>query len=302
MWTYNFSDTPPQDEGPVLQFIEFSRSIYGHSRPYHAHEEYHILFCTKGRAYLRLGEIELDITPGMIALIPPGVLHSIGPRQEGLEFWGISFSPSGPEDEIVRFQRSCNAYTADFSGFRDYVEGAFLFIHETANRARETGDPHREELAEQIIRSQTSVLVYFALSMFSTHPYRHPLPREGSMDKVMRWIMEHYAENITLDALAERFALSPSHLSRKFQEAFQVSPINYLIDYRISMAKDLLIHTDKPIAQVAEEVGYANPYHFSSLFSRRTGLTPQQMRSVCRQSTTQPEEVIFPGEEKSDPA
>lgn len=299
MWQYFFDTAQPQDDGdPALHFIEFSRSIYGHSRPFHAHPDCHILFCTRGRAFLRLQKVELDIRPGILAVIPAGVLHSFGPREEGLEFWGISFSPAASDNEVGRMFSSHAAFTASFSGYLDYVNGAFLYIYEIANRMKDVPplSPAAQREAEQIIRRQALLLLYLAKSVYFSRPCRYDLSQDQPMDSAIRWIMEHYAENITLDSLALRFALSPSHFSRKFQDAFQVSPINYLIDYRISAAKDLLIHTDKPISQIAEEVGYQNPYHFSSLFSRRTGLTPQEMRAICRHSTTQPVGIAFSGD------
>ena len=297
MWTYHFDSSQPSIDEPVLNYIEFSRSIYGHYRPYHSHPDYHLLFCTKGRAFLRINGLEMDIRPGMLAVIPANVIHSYGPQQEGLEFWGISFLPHITEDEFNRFISDTEALTADFSGYLKYVEEAFLFIYDIANRMKDMKLPAERLAADRIIGAQTRVLLFFAKSMHSARPYRHQMPQKCSMDKVIRWMIEHYAENISLDSLAEHFALSPSHFSRKFQEAFQVSPINYLIDYRISVAKDLLIHTDKPISQIAEEVGYQNPYHFSSLFSRRTGLTPQEMRAICRHKTTQPDTVVFSSDE-----
>ena len=48
--------------------------------------------------------------------------------------------------------------------------------------------------------------------------------------------------------------------------------------------KDLLIFTDKPVYEIAASVGYENVYHFSNLFSKRIGPTPQEFREYCRQN------------------
>ena len=117
------------------------------------------------------------------------------------------------------------------------------------------------------------------------HPVKIPVPADLPMRDVLHWIMDHYSEEITLDRLSREFAMSSSHLSRNFYQSFRISPINYLIDYRLSKAKDLLIFTNKPVYEIAAEVGYQNVYHFSNLFSKRIGPTPQEFRDYCRANT-----------------
>lgn len=294
MWNYYFSGSAPGiEKDPSLHFIEFSRSVLGQNTPFHSHPDYHVLFCTGGEGFLRIHNVEFDLKPGTVAAIPAWALHSCGSKEEGLEFWGISFTPTQHDEEIYRFLTNAQALTADFSEYLDYVRGAFFFIYDTAQQMEAMESPEKRSEAECMLQRQCLLLLYFAKNMFLSRPYQHELPKAMPMDKVVRWMMEHYAEDISLDSLSARFSLSPSHFSRKFQETFHISPINYLIDYRIGVAKDLLIHTDKPVARIAAEVGYDNPYHFSSLFSRRTGLTPQQMRSVCRRAVTQPKGLGF---------
>lgn len=96
--------------------------------------------------------------------------------------------------------------------------------------------------------------------------------------EMLSYIYRHYAENITLESLSKQFYMSAGHISHLFQQEYQISPINYLIDVRFSKAKAFLINTDMTIADIAYTVGYQNPTHFTKLFMKRIGYSPNDYR------------------------
>ncbi|MCD8123921.1 MAG: AraC family transcriptional regulator, partial [Lachnospiraceae bacterium] len=223
--------------------------------------------------------------PGILAVIRPGEYHSCGATEDSdLEFWALSFSPAGEDDTLYQSITDGRCVSASFEDYPDYVQGAFRYIHMLA-AGEQPGDSHSKILQGQILS-----LIQFAGIMRQLHPLDVPagdLPLREMLD----WISEHFAENISLSSLSREFAMSTSHLSRSFFAAFQISPINYLIEYRLTRASDLLIHTDLPIHTVAARVGYGNTYYFSNLFAKRTGCTPQEFRYRCTHSDTMPEDV-----------
>lgn len=104
--------------------------------------------------------------------------------------------------------------------------------------------------------------------------------RGGPLDATAlhRYIHDHYRENITLDSLARLAGLSPTHFARVFRKQFGVSPVSLVIEKRIAVACSLLTHSTMPVKQVSEAVGYEDPYYFSRLFHRRTGMSPTDYR------------------------
>lgn len=72
--------------------------------------------------------------------------------------------------------------------------------------------------------------------------------------------------------------MSPFHLAHVFKEAMGVAPHQYVIQRRVERAKQLLAATELPIAEIALAVGCASQSHFSALFHRATGITPQCYR------------------------
>lgn len=100
--------------------------------------------------------------------------------------------------------------------------------------------------------------------------------------RLRAYIHHHLAEPITLAGLARQVNLSAPHFSRLFKQQFMVSPIYYVIQERVALASALLVETALPLKQIAQLVGYADPYYFSRLFRKVTGRAPSAYRQAQR--------------------
>lgn len=78
----------------------------------------------------------------------------------------------------------------------------------------------------------------------------------------------------TVDQLAKKAALSRSTFFERFTRAVGVPPMEYLLAWRMAIAKDLLLNDDLAISQVAERVGYGSASTFTTAFSRHVGQPP----------------------------
>lgn len=97
--------------------------------------------------------------------------------------------------------------------------------------------------------------------------------------QLIRELFDHeYDQNYSLDQLAKQFKISKYTLSRNFDRFVGMSPIEYLISRRITIAKQLLLETELTINEVAAKIGISNPTHFINLFRKRVGVTPLQYR------------------------
>lgn len=107
-----------------------------------------------------------------------------------------------------------------------------------------------------------------------------PEPRPGPVEQAVHYIERHYREPITLDSLAGRLGCHSRQLLRLFKVNLNTSPIDYLIQVRMRSAGDRLLHTDLPLKEVAESVGYADSYYFSRQFKKTTGISPSEYRQL----------------------
>ena len=88
------------------------------------------------------------------------------------------------------------------------------------------------------------------------------------------YLNENYREKITLEALSKRFRASVSYIAHEFAREYGVSPINYVIERRITEAKFALTTTTQSLNQIAWHIGYENTYHVGcspSEYRRRFG-------------------------------
>ncbi|WP_248930378.1 bifunctional transcriptional activator/DNA repair enzyme AdaA [Paenibacillus hamazuiensis] len=110
------------------------------------------------------------------------------------------------------------------------------------------------------------------------------LPDEEWVQQMVRWIDEHFAENITLQLLADHFHSSPYHLHRTFKRIRGVTPAEYILQVRMRQAKRELRTTDKTVTDIAASVGIPSAAHFATLFQKTAGCTPTQYRRTSRES------------------
>ena len=103
-----------------------------------------------------------------------------------------------------------------------------------------------------------------------------------AMEVVRRYIDQHFNENITLSSLSELFHFSPRYLAKMFKDQFKTTIITYLTDIRMEKAKLLLLHSDMPVAELAESIGYEDENYFGKVFKKQTGLSPLQYRRSIR--------------------
>lgn len=119
-------------------------------------------------------------------------------------------------------------------------------------------------------RDQFSLL----LARMSRNP-RHSPP----VAKAMAFIEESYGRQIGLESAADHVGLTPGRLSRLFVEETGKGFSDYLIDYRIEKAREMLLSPGATIKSVSLACGYPDPNYFSRLFKKVTGLTPSSFSS-----------------------
>lgn len=95
---------------------------------------------------------------------------------------------------------------------------------------------------------------------------------------VISFIQKKYSEPIKIQDIADFCGLDRSYLSKLFKHATNYTPQEYLIYFRIHKAKHLLKDTDLPIQHIAYAIGYRDPFAFSKIFKKETGISPSDYR------------------------
>ena len=106
---------------------------------------------------------------------------------------------------------------------------------------------------------------------------RNDLTVDDYVQYAVQFIRSNY-QQLRIRDVAEYIGINRTYLTEIFTERMYMSPQEYLIQVRLSKAKELLRQTDLPINTVAREVGYEDQMSFSKIFKKRIGISPQQYR------------------------
>ncbi|MEX2414981.1 MAG: AraC family transcriptional regulator [Paenibacillaceae bacterium] len=93
---------------------------------------------------------------------------------------------------------------------------------------------------------------------------------------------KRFDQKITLDELAEKYSVNKFHLAKEFKKYTGSTPNEYIINVRITFAKEWLKYSDMTIAEIALKAGIDNVSHFINLFKKRTDMTPLAFRKEWR--------------------
>ena len=108
-----------------------------------------------------------------------------------------------------------------------------------------------------------------------------PKKSNKSLDKikiVLKYIENNYMDKIPIADIAEVAGFSESHFMRYFKETMGTSFVDYLKDYRLTMASRLLVASDSAILDIAAEVGFENLSYFNRAFKQKYQMTPSTFR------------------------
>ncbi|OAB48205.1 response regulator transcription factor [Paenibacillus antarcticus] len=104
---------------------------------------------------------------------------------------------------------------------------------------------------------------------------------DKAVEVVKRWITANYNQHAELNTLANMVYLTPSYLSKLFKQEIGLTLTDYIIEVRITKAKQLLRNSlDMKVHEIGAEVGYVDPAYFNKLFKRVVGITPNEYKRI----------------------
>lgn len=136
-----------------------------------------------------------------------------------------------------------------------------------------TADEVARHFTHELKRSYESLLL--AVDQQDSH-------HDELIIKVQEWLQKNYQRDIQMRELAKTFGLNTRSFNRRFRQAANRTPVEYLQEVRLTQARELLKHSNLSIAEVAFAVGYQDVSYFTGLFRRWHEVTPNAYRRLVR--------------------
>jgi len=103
---------------------------------------------------------------------------------------------------------------------------------------------------------------------------------QSTVEKVKSYIRSNLDRELSRNEIADHVFLNPEYLSRLFRKETGLSLIEYITNERIQAAIGYLVRTTMPVSIIASKVGHSNFSHFSKIFKKVTGMTPNEYRQT----------------------
>lgn len=266
---------------------------------WHWHEEIELQYIQSGQAYITCDEDNFPVSKGDIIFINQEVRHFVTPAgADGVIFSSIVVHPSfilglGQLELENRYvnpiiaNRSFNYLhiAVDDPLYQQFLPPLQQLV--TLNQDCPTG----YELLSKSYILQLWKLIYdqlpdrqAAASKVSARTANQDAQR---VKQAMVYIQEHFMESVTLDDIAGSILVSKSECCRCFKRATGLSPIEYLMRYRImESAKHMHRKTHESISEIAGAVGFNNTSYFNKIFKKYIGCTPTEYRQSLRKNVS----------------
>ena len=159
-------------------------------------------------------------------------------------------------------------------------------------------DPHilSNTIEQMLLKSDSTIsnqfflqgLLYYFLGYLEKHNQTANLTLNTHNDYVIMaisFIETHFYLPIKATDIAQHVNLDRSYIANLFKQSTGTTIKQYLTNFRISRARELIILTDLTVSQIAESCGYSNPLTFSKKFKKYLGLPPTEFRKHYHYST-----------------
>ena len=221
----------------------------------HAHQVLEVVYFLSGRGHATIDKTTYEIRPGNFCVIPPGVIHN-QISETTITTICLGLKGSGLEDSLGLW--------ADKTG--EINRCAVRLMDELS--VREAG-------YSMVTEGYLTTLVGLAKRAIKANA--QPDRRQALIAQAMQ-IIEDKEGNLSIDDIAGQLFISKDYLRHLFTHYTGRPPIQALLAARIGHAKRILADPSRSVAQVADICGFDNPYYFSRLFKKVTGVTPMEFR------------------------
>ncbi|MBR7142992.1 MAG: AraC family transcriptional regulator [Clostridia bacterium] len=222
----------------------------------HNHDLWEAVYYTKGKGKLQVGEETVSFQAGDIFILPPGLIHS-------------DYSDGGFQDIFFTFYRT-NLPANHYHRFRDLDTQAILHLLNQMHDAFMRNDPNREAIINLLYE-----LIFQYMYTWDSSPKMNTYV-ESIRNAVIAGFSDPY---FSITDVIKKLHLNANYARSLFVKWTGSTPAHFLLEKRMEYAKQLLFSrhlSNYSFQQISFMCGFSDPYYFSRMFRKYTGLSPRE--------------------------
>lgn len=261
-----FTANPPHAPYPLTQHPAGYHFSWENGRTL---DEYQISYITKGQGILETRDQCVEIRAGTAFMILPGQWHRYKPDPStGWDEYYVGFDGSYVSEIFSQpfFKINGNAFVVGhnmtlLTSFKDIIE-----------KVKGEHPGYQQQLAGRVMNILGEIVAVVKNQEFEGKEIEKRI-REAQFD-----IRERLDQSINLEEFAGRYQMSYSYFRRLFKTYTGLSPAQYHLQLRLQKARELLSSTNKPVKEIAFSLGFESQFHFSKIYKKKFGFSPNKTR------------------------
>lgn len=271
---------------PLICNSEDRKSLsFKYDVQWHWHEDFEVIVILAGIATVTAGSETITLKEGEGIFINSGVLHSVYAYNNAhFILRSLVFHPHllASIDSVI-YQKYLEPVIKNKCIESIYLKNDITWHKEVLQNILSAWSLYKEAKKgyEVFIRNELSeMLLNISLNQNITENKVNPkiLRQSERIKKMLEYIQVHFQEEINLHVLSELIYASESEVLRSFRDTINTTPIQYLSQYRIQKASEMLKTTNLSSTEIAYECGFQSASYFIEVFKKIEKCTPLEYR------------------------
>ncbi len=235
--------------------------------------EFVLQYVLAGEGHYKLQGEEFTISPGDLFYLPKNITLSYWPDERNpYTYWWLGFD--GSQIDLLLEHIGLTPSSPVLHCRNEAVQSLFSTIFSQL----------QENSITSLVRAHGTLFELLAI-LLSADPANNKSIRTSKSQYstlAILYIQHNYATDMTVTQLANHLSLNRTYFSTLFKEDTGVSPMEYLLNYRINRAVDLLLNSDCNITDISQQCGFKSSSNFCVQFKNIIGYSPSQYRAAKR--------------------
>jgi AraC-like DNA-binding protein len=265
---------------PLPLYLEFGETVY---QPGDQHPNrnnlgvFDLIIVKSGQLYMGEEETEWNVTSGQsLILLPDRYHYSVKSCTEETHFYWLHFHIPGiwelTEPDNYAPDSQASSYMIRLPKYWTLSDPKPIYHY-----FEELLEASLQPRSQAFWRKQQIFLELFKM-LDEWQNINQPAPSKVLAEKTEVFIKQNYQRQITNSMLSDSLHYHYNYITKCLKEVLGVTPMEYVTQYRLEQAKLILLKTEWPIAQIAEQTGFNYPPYFSRCFTAKFGLPPLKFR------------------------